>query len=86
MLNENFNKLPYKRYRKIAYVEAVQYPEDFLVETLEGIMRGYAGDYLCRGVDGEFWPVQKDIFERTYVELPEPEGPGNVIEFPIHIK
>ena len=86
MINDGFDKLSYKKYRKIAYVEAVQSTSDFLVETLEGIMRGYAGDYLCRGIDGEYWPVKKEIFERTYVELPEPDGPSNIIDFPIHIK
>jgi len=86
MLNSKFNELSYKKYRKIAYVEATPMTDDFFVETLEGIMHGYPGDYLCRGIEGEFWPVKKEIFERTYVELPEPNGPGNVIDFPLIIK
>lgn len=27
------------------------------------------GDYICRGVDGEFWAVKPSIFEKTYEEM-----------------
>lgn len=36
------------------------------IETPEGIMRADEGDYIVRGVAGEFYPVKKEIFERTY--------------------
>ena len=39
-----------------------------LIPTLEGDMRAKRGDYIIRGVDGEFYPCRKDIFERTYEE------------------
>lgn len=39
------------------------------VDTEEGRMRAFPGDYLCRGIDDEMWPVSEDIFERTYVEV-----------------
>ena len=38
----------------------------FTVKTLEGEMRGNAGDYLVTGIKGEQYPVRKDIFEETY--------------------
>ena len=53
-------------YRKIATVEAVVLEEDTVIHSLEGDHQGYAGDYLCTGVDGEQWVVKKSIFERTY--------------------
>ena len=56
-------------YRKTALVLAKTMEEDFEVETLEGTMRGKSGDYLCRGIHGELWPVAKDIFELTYLEV-----------------
>ncbi len=37
-----------------------------LVSTLEGIMVGAHGDWLIRGVKGEFYPCKPDIFEATY--------------------
>jgi hypothetical protein len=36
------------------------------VNTLEGTMTGNHWDYLVRGLKGEFYPVQKEIFEATY--------------------
>lgn len=52
--------------------------EEFLVETLEGTMKGKVGDYLIKGVKGEFYPVRRDIFEQTYDPVSAPK-PGTVI-------
>lgn len=40
--------------------------EPFEVETLEGVMNGKAGDYLMRGVEGELYVCDADIFHKTY--------------------
>lgn len=37
-----------------------------LVETLEGVMRADIGDWVIRGVQGEFYPCKPNIFEQTY--------------------
>ncbi len=34
--------------------------------TLEGTMRANVGDYIIRGVQGEFYPCRADIFKATY--------------------
>jgi len=34
--------------------------------TLEGIMHASPGDWIIRGVNGEFYPCKPDIFEKTY--------------------
>lgn len=34
--------------------------------TLEGEMFASIGDYIIRGVDGEFYPCKSDIFRKTY--------------------
>ena len=39
--------------------------------TLEGRMRGQAGDWIIQGVKGELYPCKPDIFAATY-ELAEP--------------
>lgn len=36
------------------------------IETLEGWMRVSIGDYVIKGVNGEFYPCKPDIFEKTY--------------------
>lgn len=59
----------FKKYRKTALVNAKQMNKEFIVDTLEGVMVGKPGDYLCVGVEGEQWPVKKEIFEATYEEV-----------------
>ena len=39
------------------------------IETLEGPMHAEVGDFVIKGVKGEFYPCKPDIFELTY----EPE-------------
>lgn len=41
------------------------------IETLEGTMWASIGDYIIKGVRGEFYPCRGDIFEETYVEVDE---------------
>ena len=41
-----------------------------IIPTLEGRMRCVVGDWIIRGVQGEFYPCKPDIFEATY----EPEA------------
>ena len=36
------------------------------IKTLEGIMTVSSGDWVIRGVKGEFYPCKPDIFEATY--------------------
>jgi hypothetical protein len=36
------------------------------IPTLEGVMRASVGDYVIRGVKGEFYPCKPDIFGATY--------------------
>jgi hypothetical protein len=36
------------------------------IETLEGSMSANPGDWIIRGVKGEFYPCKPDIFAATY--------------------
>jgi len=38
----------------------------FYVHTLEGTLRADEGDYIIKGIKGEFYPCKPDIFEMTY--------------------
>lgn len=42
-----------------------------LIRTLEGEMQARFGDYVIKGVKGEFYPCKPDIFHLTYDEVPE---------------
>lgn len=52
--------------KKPVVICAAKMDEEFEVETQEGTMRGKAGDWLIRGVKGEFYPCSDDIFCQTY--------------------
>ncbi len=62
--------------RKSLNVKAVKMPYAFEVETLEGIMKGNAGDYLVRGVSAEYYPIKKELFERTYHDAEDEQAPA----------
>ncbi|KAB7753686.1 hypothetical protein [Mycolicibacterium mucogenicum] len=57
-------------------------PAYLSIDTLEGSMAATLGDWIIRGVKGEFYPCKPDIFSVTYaaVQTPEPllldPGPG----------
>jgi hypothetical protein len=36
------------------------------IETLEGTMKAEFGDYIIKGIKGEFYPCKPDVFEATY--------------------
>ncbi|AYD39449.1 hypothetical protein D4Z93_02400 [Clostridium fermenticellae] len=38
----------------------------FIIPTLEGPMRATEGDYIIKGIGGEFYACKPDIFEKTY--------------------
>lgn len=38
----------------------------FAIDTLEGQMEATIGDWIIKGVAGEFYPCKPDIFEATY--------------------
>lgn len=39
------------------------------IDTLEGRMYASSGDYIIKGITGEFYPCKPDIFKRTYEEV-----------------
>lgn len=39
------------------------------IETLEGMMKASFGDYIIKGIKGEFYPCKPDIFIATYEEV-----------------
>ncbi len=50
------------------FVPIGQYNQDgtFQIVTLEGARKCSVGDYVIKGVQGEFYPRKPNIFEATY--------------------
>lgn len=40
-----------------------------LIETLEGQLTASVGDYIIKGVKGEFYACKPDVFAATYEEV-----------------
>ena len=81
----SFEHRKMKKYRKKPVViEAVQYdPKEAYpfvgrtgsanpygyIDTLEGTMTVSPGDWIIKGIAGEYYPCKPDIFEATYEEV-----------------
>ncbi len=70
MLKFSSDNLPQMNFRKAVKrpipIECAQIDEPFEVETMEGTLQGKKGDWLMRGVNGELYPCDREIFEKTY--------------------
>ena len=49
---------------------------ELIIPTREGGMLARPGDFIIRGVNGEYYPCKPDIFAKTY-EAVLPPGPGD---------
>ncbi len=56
-------------YRKKTTIRAVKMSAEFEVVTIEGSVKGKAGDWLAKGVNGELYPINAEVFEKTYEEV-----------------
>ncbi len=59
--------------KKPIAIKCAQIHEPFEVETMEGTMKGKAGDWLMIGVNGEKYACDDAIFKKTY-DLCETQG------------
>lgn len=39
------------------------------IKTLEGVMTAIVGDFVIKGINGEFYPCKEDIFWKTYEKV-----------------
>ncbi|WP_163530980.1 hypothetical protein [Halobacillus ihumii] len=49
---------------------------EIAIWTLEGEMTASIGDYIIKGVQGEFYPCKPDIFESTYDSIEQGDDNG----------
>lgn len=50
------------------YIDHEKVNGGLIIKTLEGEHIANIGDYIIKGVKGEFYPCKPDIFELTYEE------------------
>lgn len=50
----------------VNHKENKNYCSHISIPTLEGQMRADPGDWIIKGIKGEFYPCKPDIFEQTY--------------------
>lgn len=48
------------------YITSSGKAKDLIVSTLEGDMSASTGDFIIKGVKGEFYACKPDIFDMTY--------------------
>lgn len=52
-----------------AFISIVKMNEGIIIETLEGDLKASFGDYIIKGVKGEFYPCDEEIFNLTYEKV-----------------
>ena len=55
-----------KELAKNAVEHIIFVDNNLYIETLEGNMNVSIGDYIIKGIKGEFYPCKPDIFKETY--------------------
>lgn len=53
------------------YCSMLKHQGGLFIETLEGRMLASEGDFIIKGINGEFYPCKPDIFKKTYDEVDE---------------
>ena len=69
-MGQNVDTSSYETNRRFDdYVDQVSSRGFLEIDTLEGVMKASEGDFIIRGVNGEFYPCKPDVFNRTYEEI-----------------
>jgi len=62
-LHGSAGKWSWQEYEEVVRVQGLK------IFTLEGSLTASVGDWIIKGVKGEFYPCKPDIFEATYEEV-----------------
>ena len=65
---DNWNELLKFTKRQACLLDTSKELVTCIIPTLEGKHIATEGDYIIKGVQGEFYPCKPDIFEQTYEE------------------
>ena len=70
-MGTNFNEMDEFLEGRYGYDEPTIGNARVVIQTLEGTMRADIGDWVIKGVQGEYYPCKPDIFEQTYEKVEE---------------
>jgi hypothetical protein len=59
--------------KAIMQINEETFEQRIAIETLEGTMIANKGDYIIKGIKGEFYPCKPDIFEASYEAVNDPQ-------------
>jgi preprotein translocase subunit Sss1 len=59
-LHESAKKWSWEEYEEVVKIQGLK------IFTLEGPLVASIGDFIIKGIKGEFYPCKPDIFENTY--------------------
>lgn len=62
-LHESAKKWSWEEYEEVVKEKGLK------IFTLEGSLMASVGDWIIKGVKGEFYPCKPDIFEATYEKV-----------------
>lgn len=62
------------------YIDHEKVSGGLIIKTLEGEHIAAIGDYIIKGVKGEFYPCKPDIFEQTYEKVGKRVTPKHIIK------
>lgn len=68
---ETYNGLPIEDVKAFVGDAFIMTPEGYFIRTLEGDMKFETGDYIIKGLIGEFYPCKSDAFEAKYEAVKE---------------
>ena len=54
-----------------SYIDHSKVKGGLIIKTLEGEHIASIGDFIIKGISGEFYPCKPDIFEKTYEAVDE---------------
>lgn len=60
--------------------------DELFIKTLKGYHKATAGDYIIKGVKGEFYPCKPDIFAQTYDIVDSDSRVREFVETEIHFQ
>jgi hypothetical protein len=66
---KNFNKIQEFTGSEAEIIKMSSGEAELVIRTLEGRMTATKGDYIIKGVQGEFYPCKPDIFDQTYEKV-----------------
>ena len=73
-VDDDANSKPLAMGNKNYYIDHAKVDGGLIIKTLEGEHIASIGDWIIKGVNGEFYPCKPDIFVKTYELVSQSEA------------